>query len=513
VVSGVVDVPFPTEPPAVPLGYPADAPAVWIGSLGIVDPWKVVLPLTVTVGRSDPGVQPEAGAATIRLLDITSVRRDEQVQIWHGDKLRFTGRVTTIKAVQTGGRTITEVACLGNLARLAQINLTPIERDEGTEQERVASILAQLPPLAPIDPIQTVWGDQHSPFRFRREFVENTDPRPVVELLHEVAANTGAILWEKPNGKITYEALVAREGTQRSATVSAYQIDDGVGWEKTAAQPPRTVQVWYGPKPEDPVKPPERPGSLTGIDLDTIQVGGWWVGAPGANGPPWLPAGREIWLSSAADPVTGVAWQLATTQAAGAADPQVWMRQRVGGSWTAWRWQSGGLPAYKSATFELNLGPIGAGVNWPSVGNIAYYTPVPVRLNVRLHVAHVSLHHATMIGVVHVGIIGGAAAGTLSFSTQKGFDAGHTVARHTIPAGTSRISMWINAPSGMSFVGRPPEVSIGIEPVGIAHPDEMALLSEDPWVPPPDAPPLYHQGQWPPEPPAPAPPVDAPGGP
>jgi hypothetical protein len=402
------------------------------------------------------------------------------------------------------------VACLGNLARLAQINVPQIERDEGTEQERVASILAQLPPLAPIDPILTVWGNQHSPFRFRREFVENTQPRPVTEMLWEVAGNTGAILWERPNGKIAYEALVARDGKQRSATVSAWQIDDGVGWEKTAAQPPRTVQVWYGPKPGDPVKPPERPGSLTGIDLDTIQVGGWWVGAPAANGPPWLPKGREIWLSSAADPVTGVAWQLATTQAVAGAESQVWLRQRVGGSWTAWRWQSGGLPAHKYATFSLNLGPIGTGVNWTRGVDVPYYTPVPLHLNVRFHVSDVSLHHPTHISMIYVGLIQGGPSHTLGFSTQKGYDFGHTSFRWTIAAGTYRFRMWISAGTvgGLSFVAREPEVAISIEPVAIASPDDMSLLTDD-WVPPPDAPPLYHQGQWPPEPP----PVDTPGGP
>jgi hypothetical protein len=477
-----------------------------------VDPWKVVLPLSVTVGRSDPGVQPEAGAATIRLLDITSVRRGEQVQVWHGDKLRFTGRVTTIKAVQTGGRTITELACLGNLARLSQVNVVPFEMQEGTERERVEAILAKLPPLAPVDPIETVWGTQANPFRFRREFVDKTDPRPVTDMLWEAAANTGAILWEKPNGRIVYEALVGREGKQKSATVSAFQIDDGVGWEKTAEQPPRTVQVWYGPKPGDPVKPPERPGSLTGLDLDTIQVGGWWVGAPGANGPPWLPKGREIWLSSAADPVTGVAWQMATTQAVAGAESQVWLRQRVGGSWTAWRWQSGGLPAHKYVALQLNLGPIAAGTNWTSTGNIPYYTPVPLHVNVSFHMSDVSLHHPTAVAFIYAGLIQGGPANTLGFSTQKGYDFGHTSFGWVIPAGTYRFRMWITSPAagGVSFVGRNPEVAIGIDPVAIANADDLLLLDEG-WVPPPDAPPLYHSGQWPP--PAPAPPADLPGGP
>jgi hypothetical protein len=207
--------------------------------------------------------------------------------------------------------------------------------------------------------------------------------------------------------------------------------------------------------------------------------------------------------------VTGVAWQLATTQAVAGAESQVWLRQRVGGSWTAWRWQSGGLPEYKWATFDLNLGAIGAGVNWPSIGNIAYYTPVPLVVHVRLHVSEVSLYHPTMVSMVYMGMVGDGPAGMLSFSTQKGYDAGHAMFRHAIPAGTSRIRMWINAPSGMSFVGRSPQVAIGIEPVAIATADDLTLLGDGQWRGIPDPPPQYHQGQWPPEPP----PIDTPGGP
>jgi hypothetical protein len=510
-VSRVVDVPFPTEPPPVPYaGYPADAPTVWVGSLGVVDPWKVVLPLTATVGRSDPGVQPEAGAATIRLLDITSVRRGEQVQIWHGTLLRFTGRVTTIKATQTGGRTITELACLGNLARLAQITIPVVERDEAVERVRVEGILAQLPPLAPIDPIQTMWGNQSHPFVFRREFVtdSSSEPPSVVAALHEVAANTGAVLRELPNGRIVYEALVGRDAVQRSATVSKFQIDDGVGWEKTATIPPATVKVVWGPKPGDPVKPPERPGDLTGIDLDTINVGGWWVGVPGANGPPWLPAGRVVWLSSAADPVTGLAWQLATTQAVAGSESQVWLRQRVGGSWTAWRWQSGGLPRYTYVEFGLS-GTIPTGMSWPSAGQLVFTTPVPVVCEIRLHAIDVSLSHPTAIAMVSMGVDYGGPSSTLTFSTQKGYDTGHTVFRRTVPAGTTRFRLWVSAPPGVSYVGRDPQVAYGVDPVRVADLEDVAEMLRD--VVPLWEPPEPHHGQWPPQPPAPAPPVDVMG--
>jgi hypothetical protein len=435
------------------------------------------------------------------------VRRDEQVQIWHGDKLRFTGRVTTIKAVQTGGRTITELACLGNLARVAQVNLVPVEMQEGTERQRVESILARVPSLAPVDPILAEWGTQHSPFRFRREFVENTDPVPAIDLLHTAAANTGAILWERPNGKIVYEALVAREGKQRSATVSAWQIDDGVGWEKTAAQPPRTVQVWYGPKPGDPVKPPERPGSLTGIDLDTIQVGGWWVGAPAANGPPWLPAGREIWLSSAADPVTGIAWQLATTQAVAGADSQVWLRQRVGGSWTAWRWQSGGLPDAVSVDFDLPTGVAMSGVKFHSQFTARLSSPVPVWARIELHIKDVTVAVTpTVVHHVRVGVAWGLTEAQVTFNAGQTYASGHTSFVAPLGAGTSSLTLWTSASGGATFTtSAQPQGVIKVAPIAIQVGDLRTL--NDIFVPIPDPPEPTPIGGVPPiePPPEPAP--------
>jgi hypothetical protein len=199
---------------------------------------------------------------------------------------------------------------------------------------------------------------------------------------------------------------------------------------------------------------------------------------------------------------------LATTQAVAGAESQVWLRQRVGGSWTAWRWQSGGLPADKFVTFTMNLGAIGAGLNWTSAGDVPFYTSVPLIVEVRFNVNDVSLHHASATAFIYIGMVQGGPSCTLSFSSQKGNDSDHTTFRMTIPAGTFRFRMWITAPAGVSFVYREPEVSIAIQPVAIANADDMTRMSDGQWVAIPEAPPLHH-GQWPPEPP----PVDTPGGP
>jgi hypothetical protein len=205
--------------------------------------------------------------------------------------------------------------------------------------------------------------------------------------------------------------------------------------------------------------------------------------------------------------VTGIAWQLATTQSVPGADAQVWLRQRVAGSWTSWRWQSGGLPRYAYTEFSLS-GAIPNGLSWPASGQLVYWTPVPVVCEIRLHAINVSLSHPTAVAMVMMGVDYGGPS-TLSFSTQKGYDSGHTTFRRTIPAGTTRFRVWLSAPQGVSFVGRDPEVAFGVQPIRLADPEELAEMSGVD-VPPPDAPEPHH-GQWPPQPPAPAPPPDQPG--
>jgi hypothetical protein len=295
---------------------------------------------------------------------------------------------------------------------------------------------------------------------------------------------------------------VARDGKQRSATVSAWQIDDGVGWEKTAAAPPRTVQVWYGPKPGDPVKPPERPGDLTGLDLDTIQVGGWWVGVPGRNGPPWLPQGREVWLSSQGDPVTGLAWQQATTQAIAGAESQVWLRQRVGGSWSPWRWQSGGLPAgVGGQEWSLPTDRVVTGTPWIPGMTVTLSTPVPLECVCFFRVGDATVEFAGVNHTILIGVDDGDVSSILSFNSAKPFDYQHTVFRQRIPAGTYTWRLWWGSGGGR-FTGNTPIARLSVRPLKILDVEEAATITRSlvPFPTIPDGP--GPQGA------APAPPVD-----
>jgi hypothetical protein len=242
------------------------------------------------------------------------------------------------------------------------------------------------------------------------------------------------------------------------------------------------------------VKPPERPGSLTGIDLDTIQVGGWWVGAPAANGPPWLPKGREIWLSSAADPVTGIAWQMATTQAVAGAESQVWLRQRVGGSWTAWRWQSGGLPEPVSVDFTLPIGTAMGGHKWHPSATARIWSPVPIRARITFHVAYASVaSNAQGNHTIYVGAHWGFPDAFLSFMANKPHDAGHTTFSMTFAAGTTSLTVWTNGTGGSSFTGSEPQGALRILPIAVLS--DVAGQLETEHVPLPDSPEIVpHNG-------------------
>jgi hypothetical protein len=264
------------------------------------------------------------------------------------------------------------------------------------------------------------------------------------------------------------------------------------------------VQVWYGPKPGDPVKPPERPGSLTGIDLDTIQIGGWWAGVPAKNGPPWLPAGREIWLSSAADPVTGIAWQMATTQAVAGADSQVWLRQRVGGSWTAWRWQSGGLPDAAQTNFTFPVGTSMAGTRWHPHTTVRFWSPVPVMARVELHMMDVTIaanpqgYHTVYVGAQWVG-----AETRLAFHAMHPYASGHLEFSVYLNAGTTTVAVWTSGTGGSSFTANEPNGMLKVRPIAIA--DGISRFEEDLPVALPDPPEPTPIGGVPPVEPAPAP--------
>jgi hypothetical protein len=360
-----------------------------------LDPWKVMLPLTVTVGRSDPSAQPEANSCTFRMRGRWPVAgRGDEVAVVVLGRGRFRGTIAALKVTHADGRLVTEVTCVGRMVQAAGRGLPVVARPEQTERQRVESLIAANAPGAAYTSAE--WGptSPSTALRLRAETPKpDTEDTSLLEALREVAASTAAVIWEDPNGVIKYRSVRQREQPAYTATVTRFQILDGIDWEKPAGEPANTVRVVYGAEPKDTtftggtvgVLSTTEPGDLAGRSLGDLVEGGGWHGVPDGGAPPGL-EGVPLWVQSVGDAAAGAGWQVVTSDAGA----EVWHRTAGPAGWGPWVWLAGGLPPAVSRLAEVpahELGDLPVESTTDRCGfGVVIVSPRPVRCRVGVRV-------------------------------------------------------------------------------------------------------------------------------
>ena len=151
------------------MGAVTQRPYLVVGGVA-VNPFNVLLPLSVTIGRSDPTTQPDANALSFGWYGEAFpyfIRRGAPVNVWMGAKAepdiwediwtdiwtgqppdqvggnqRFIGRVADITATPdvTNGKVRAEVTCIGMLTVLADLIVGDEPWPIDTDLERVERI-------------------------------------------------------------------------------------------------------------------------------------------------------------------------------------------------------------------------------------------------------------------------------------------------------------------------------------------------------------------------------------
>ena len=259
------------------MGAVTQRPYLVVGGVA-VNPFNVLLPLSVTIGRSDPTTQPDANALSFGWYGEAFpyfIRRGAPVNVWMGAKAqpdiwddiwddiwtgqppdqvggnqRFIGRVADITATPdvTNGKVRAEVTCIGMLTDLADLIVGDEPWPIDTDHERVERIRYLTRNDFP-------FINEGSPALRHRK--RDVDRRNALELLHLFAGSVGSIVWEYPDGSVHYQRWDTRDVPVPG--VSAYMppqtIIADAQWAQSTDQLIDRIRVEYGDDPPDGDRP------------------------------------------------------------------------------------------------------------------------------------------------------------------------------------------------------------------------------------------------------------------
>jgi hypothetical protein len=203
------------------------------------------------------GLKGEAVVRSIRLLDLTEHPAGDQ------PVSRFVGTVTDLRAVEgPGGEIVTAVTAVGRKAGLGEVFVGSTPWPVQTEGERVAAILAAFPYGSP-----TFVPEVTNPAKIR---ARDVDRQNALDLLHEVAASTGSLVWEDTHGEVHYTDAAARaQGTGPHLHLTKWEILAEAAWSQTTGKRVERVEVFYGP---EPVSGSVRPSIVGGSGKATTTI-------------------------------------------------------------------------------------------------------------------------------------------------------------------------------------------------------------------------------------------------
>lgn len=242
--------------------------SVFVRVAGVdLDHCNVALPLEIVHGRSTTIVQPDAPTCSFTFLGDTppgAVGDTVEVEVagaadgewsdpdvlwtdvnvsWQGivgRSLRFTGHIESLRAVEVKGQIAAwTVDAIGPQARLGRIPVL-LSRPEETDVDRVAAIAADAGVT-----VQIVGAAGPT-------LVADNIDRDALSALHEVAASSGAIVWQQRDGTITYGTMY-RHDVMPQWRIACPMVLDGVEWTRESSPVVNHITVIYsieqGPPP------------------------------------------------------------------------------------------------------------------------------------------------------------------------------------------------------------------------------------------------------------------------
>jgi len=251
-----------------------------------LDPRRVGTPVQITLGRSTPNVQPDPPAAVFQWLgaeppfnlgdsvlieasiggsdDVPSwadpaYAWDDPGAVWGEAALepvpRFTGTVETIDvALDVGELDVWAVGCLGTSATVARQPVR-LERQRETDFERVAAIAADAGITVAIRGTETV------------HLIPDNIRRNALSALHEIAASSGAIVWEDPDGTIIYGARDYRVALTAKVWLTPSEVLHGLNYTRNTVDVTNDITIGYGT------------GNASNTYRDTDSIAAWGLRA------------------------------------------------------------------------------------------------------------------------------------------------------------------------------------------------------------------------------------------
>ncbi len=208
------------------------------------DPSQVVMPITVSHGRSKPDKQPDAPDCTLIWKDITTapVLGDEVAVVAllgadGGETLtRFVGLVTDSDVQEYKGMPghvrIVAVSKQADLGRVGVVLDRPAESDVARVQAIAAAAAVTL----------TVHGNAGP------ALAPDTIDKDALGALHEVCASSGGLVWSDGDGSLHYGTADHRSLLDPIAAIGSNVIITGLRWQSTVSELINKVVVKWGPE-------------------------------------------------------------------------------------------------------------------------------------------------------------------------------------------------------------------------------------------------------------------------
>jgi hypothetical protein len=204
----------------------------------------VLLPLSITHGRSELTSQPDAPSLDLSIKGRVPWQRNDPITVTVGGVPRFSGFIDSITTDYVGMGFVTAVSGIGWLAKAGAVRPSIPPRPVEGDAERVTAYLDVFDAASPL------WSYRVQGTSTVQLIGQDVDGgHTVLDLVHDVCDSTGGILWQARDGAVVYGTANHRTGEKSSLYINECDILDGIEWVKNGAVLVNRVKVKYGGEP------------------------------------------------------------------------------------------------------------------------------------------------------------------------------------------------------------------------------------------------------------------------
>jgi hypothetical protein len=221
---------------------PKPKPVVTVGVAGTpLDPCALFLPMTITHGRSGLDAQPDAPSLEVVVAGRVTWQRGDPMAVAVDGVARFSGFIDTMQTTLAGGQFATKVTAVGWLAKAGAVKPSTPPRPAEDDVARASAYLA-------------AFRDSFGPWDYRIQGAKTATLIPrdvdgghtVLDLVHEVCASTGALLWQARDGALVYGTASHRTANKSALFIGDCDLLDGIEWVKGSGTLVNRVRVQWG---------------------------------------------------------------------------------------------------------------------------------------------------------------------------------------------------------------------------------------------------------------------------